>query len=125
MSKRGNKLLSKLCDPSPDVFGKMLRDFEKQPESIDEETPLIFQLLAGYYRSKEERFKVIGSFRVTSGDGRLRELELHLSQGNYPFLETIEDANLVANHWKRIFREMAEPLFPENLYDKFSKVIEI
>lgn len=42
-----------------------------------------------------------------------------MSQGNYAYLTKIDNANLVANHWKRIFREMAEPLFPEELYDDF------
>ena len=61
----------------------------------------------------------VGSFRVTSSDLALRELEIHMSQGNNAYLAKIENANLVANHLKRIFREMAEPLFPEELYDDF------
>lgn len=63
--------------------------------------------------------KQVGSFRITSHDKVLRELELHMSQGNYAYLKNMENANLVANHWKRIFREMAEPLFPEEFYDAF------
>ena len=69
--------------------------------------------------------KQVGSFRITSADKVLRELELHMSQGNYAYLKKIDNANLVANHWKRIFREMAEPLFPEELYDDFCEAAGI
>ena len=79
-------------------------------------------LLVGYFRYDIERLKTVGLFRVTASDARLRELEVHMSQGDYGYLSTVTDGHLVANHLKRIFREMAEPLFPDELYDEFERV---
>ena len=66
-----------------------------------------------------------GIFRITSSNTAVRELELHMSQENYPFLKSVKNVHLVSNYWKRIFREMAEPLFPERLYDDFGELILI
>ena len=77
-----------------------------------DEAPLIFWLLAGYFRSNLERFKVEGLFRITGSDKAIRILELHLSQENFPYLNSVNDAQLISNYWKRTMREMREPLIP-------------
>ena len=60
----------------------------------------------------------------------MKELETHMSQGNYAYLEKKDsngkslDPNIVANYLKRVLRQMREPLIPERQYDEFSKLDE-
>ena len=61
-----------------DVFGKELKFFRQRPDAPDS-APLIFWLMAGYFRDNPENFKTKGIFRVTSSDSEVRELELHMS----------------------------------------------
>ena len=41
--------------------------------------PLIFELLAGYFRENIDKIQTKGIFRVTGSDAHVHELELHLS----------------------------------------------
>ena len=95
-----------------DIFGKLLNQFRRRTEIDIDEAPLIFWLLAGYFRRNPELFKTEGLFRITSSNDKLRILELHLSQGNFPYLLTVKDPQLISNHWKRLMKEMKEPLIP-------------
>ena len=66
-------------DKTSDIFGKLLRQF-KQPEGDpDTATPLIFWLLAGYFRKNKHYFKTEGLFRVAAPEADVRELEIHMS----------------------------------------------
>ena len=87
-----------------------------------DDVPLIFWLLAGYFRVDTEKFKTKGIFRVTNTDVKCRELDIHLSQENFGFLREVTDPNLVANHWKRILRNMMIPIIPFDWYDEFFSV---
>lgn len=102
------------------------------PDLGRESTPLIFWLLAGYFlkprceapekqdeaegEGEEEKpddlsyINSKGIFRVTSVGEEIRAIETHLSQGNFNILTKITDPHLVANYWKRLLREMMEPL---------------
>ena len=62
--------------------------------------------------------KTEGIFRITGSDVKVRELELHMSQGNYPFLKQAKP-HTVTNYMKRVLREMKQPLIPLCLYDFF------
>ena len=107
---------------TPDVFGKRLQQFQNRDVLGYDEAPLIFWLLAGYFRSKVDKIKETGIFRVTSSDAQLRDIEIHMSQENYPFLKSIDNPHLVANYWKRLLREMQEPLIPYDRYEDFGKL---
>ena len=73
-----------------DIFGKNLDEFRQRPELGDDgnHAPLIFWLLAGFFRHNARRFFTTGVYRVTSSDSKVRELELHLAKGNYGYLES-------------------------------------
>ena len=58
-----------------------------------------------------------GIFRITSVGAKVREIETHLSQGNLNILQTVEDPHLIANYWKRLLREMREPLITFEQYE--------
>ena len=82
--------------------------------------PLIFWLLAGYFRAEPFHFKKTGLFRVTASDMKVRELEIQMSQGNFHYLKKTAEPHVVANYWKRLLREMKEPLVPQEQYEAFS-----
>ena len=108
-----------------DIYGKYLEQFRRRPDLDQDQPPLIFWLLAGYFRNTPAKFNTLGLFRVTSSDERVREVEIHMSQANFPYLTTVKDGNLVANYWKRLLREMKEPLIPFNKYEAFSELGKI
>ena len=51
-----------------------------------------------------------------------RELEMHMSHENFPFLRTVQNAHIVANYWKKVLFEMKTPLIPTYLYEDFGKI---
>lgn len=95
-----------------DVFGRHLKEFQQRADLEGEQAPLIFWMLAGYFRADKRRFEKTGLFRVTSSHKKVRELELHLSQGNFQSLKYLTDPQIVANYWKHLLRELREPLVP-------------
>ena len=88
---------------------------------------MIFWLLAGFFRNNIDRFFSTGVYRVTSSDIKVRELELHLSQGNYGYLEQEKnlDPHIVANYLKRVLRQMKTPLIPQKQYKAMGKLRSI
>ena len=86
------------------------------------ETPLIFWLLAGYFRTNEEKFVETGLFRVTGADTEIRDLELHMNAENFPYLNKVENPHTVCNFWKRTLRSMKDPLIPFTHYLGFGEI---
>ena len=78
--------------------------------------------MAGYFRSSKTHMQTVGIFRVTGSDAKIRELELHMSQSNFSYLAKIPEPHTVTNYWKRVLREMREPLIPFNLYRSFEQI---
>ena len=118
--KAGDKRFQGETWRTDDVFGKDLHEMGRLPEKGLYSTPTIFWILAGYFRKNDsQNMKTQGLFRITSVGEQLRELETHLSQGNFAYLERVTDPHLVANHWKRLLREMKEPLFSYSDYKKY------
>ena len=106
-------------------MGKPLEHFPMRPDQIGTESvPLLFQLLAGYFRSNQSAMRTTGIFRVTGSDKKVRELELHLSRGNYAFLAQVNDPHVVVGYWKRVLRELKQPLVPFEVYNMFANVDE-
>ena len=66
--------------------------------------------------------QTVGIFRVTGSDAKIRELELHMSQSNFSYLANVCEPHTVTNYWKRVLREMREPLIPFNLYHSFEQI---
>ena len=127
-----------------DIYGKSLEDFKifddtkhfngfaKTPSELGEKfesdsTPLIFRILAGALLGDNNNLREEGIFRVTGSDVKIRELELHMSKGNYGFLAGAQKPkpHTVTNYWKRLLRHMKEPLIPYNLYEEFIWTAEI
>ena len=107
-----------------DVFGKELKEFRQRPDCGHDSTPLIFWLLAGYFRKNDEHIKSEGIFRVNGSEPAIRDLELHMSQGNFNYLKKVANVHTVTNYWKRLLREMKQPLIPFQMYEQFHKIKE-
>lgn len=114
---RFDNCTSDIHEETEDLFGSALRDFKKVPsgedgfELFDHAPPLIFWLLTEYFRQNNNAMmKQEGIFRITSTDSAVRELETHLSQGNYQALRAHPDPFVVANYFKRMLRELNQPL---------------
>ena len=69
-------------------------------------------MLAGYFRHNRQYLKTEGLFRVAAPESDVRELEIHLSQDNYFYLEKIQNCHIVSNYWKKLMREMQDPICP-------------
>ena len=66
----------------------------------------------------------MGQFRITSSDIKVRELEHHLSQGNYSIFNNdklLKDPHIVANYLKRLLRESYYPLIPQEQIEDFQR----
>ena len=77
-----------------------------------DQPPLIFQLLAAWFRIDKSRFKTTGLFRVTASKSEVHVLETHMSQADFSYLKEVHNGHVVANYWKRMLREMRTPLIP-------------
>ena len=42
-----------------------------------------------------------------------------MSMANFAYLNVIEDPHIVTNYWKRLLREMKNPLIPFDKYESF------
>ena len=72
-----------------DVFGKLLKQFKLLEPQNENSVPLVFWLLAGFFRKNSHYLQTEGLFRVAAPESDVRELEIHMSQDNFYYLETI------------------------------------
>ena len=47
-----------------------------------------------------------------------------MSQGNHAFIRDVTDPHIVTNYWKRVLREMKEPIIPFDMYVPFGKILD-
>ena len=66
-------------EKTSDIFGKLLKQFRQLPGHNPQSTPIVFWLLAGYFRHNRQHLKTEGLFRVAAPESDVRELEIHLS----------------------------------------------
>lgn len=66
-----------------------------------------------------------GLFRVAAPQADVRELEIHLSQNNFYYLKSVKNPHIVSNYWKKLMREMQDPICPFDLYDSFMELSQI
>ena len=66
-------------EKTSDIFGKHLRQLKLLDGAPPNSPPLIFWLLAGYFRKNPHYYKTEGVFRVAAPEAQVRELELHMS----------------------------------------------
>ena len=108
-----------------DVFGKHLRQFKLLNPQENESVPLVFWLLAGFFRKNAHYLETEGLFRVAAPEADVRELEIHMSQDNFYYLETVKNCHIVSNYWKKLMREMSDPICPFDQYDAYMDLTSI
>ena len=85
--------------------------------------PEIFLALISFFEANPDLMQTQTLFRKNSTPMNMDSIDFHLSHGNFHYLNTIlADPYLVANHIKRILREMAEPLCTYKLYPSFKQL---
>lgn len=62
---------------------------------------------------------------MAAPEGDVRELEINMGQENFYYLSTIENPHIVSNYWKKMMREMQDPICPFDQYDKYMKLADI
>ena len=85
--------------------------------------PLVFYLCMDYFRDNEsEKMTVEGLLRIGTTNEKLRELELHMSVGNYNYINAVESPHVVSNYLKKVLFEMKYPLVPFSLYPEYGQL---
>lgn len=108
-----------------DIFGKKLCQFKRLTGQPPDAPPLVFWLLAGYFRKNDQVMRTEGLFRVAAPEADVRELEIHMSQDNFYYLETVTNCHIVSNYWKKMMREMKDPICPYDQYDAYMELAKI
>ena len=62
---------------------------------------------------------------MAAPEAQVRELELHMCQDNYYYLESITNCHIVSNYWKKMMREMQDPICPFDQYDAYMELSTI
>lgn len=89
----------------------------------DDQVPLIFHLCTNYFRqNNSQKMLVEGLFRVGGSPEKLKELELHMSVGNYGYINTVQSPHVVSNYLKRVLFELKDPLIPFRQYDEYGQL---
>lgn len=70
----------------------------------------------------DKYIKTEGIFRLAGNKETLKELEEHMYKGDYYYLTNIKDPLTVAVFFKKILREMGEPLCTFDSYIKFKDI---
>ena len=94
-------------------------------DSSPKSPPLVFWLLAGYFRKNTDKLDTEGLFRVAAPEADVRELEIHMSQETFYYLDTVQNCHIVSNYWKKMLREMQDPLCPFSQYDSYMVLADI
>ena len=48
-----------------------------------------------------------------------------MSQENFYYLKTVENPHIVSNYWKKMMREMQDPICPFEQYDSYMELAKI
>ena len=85
----------------------------------------MFWLVAGYFRCNRHKLLAEGLFRVAAPEADVRELEINMSQDNFYYLSKVDNPHIVSNYWKKMMREMMDPICPYDQYDKYMDLAQI
>ena len=82
-----------------------------------ERAPLIFYLIAGYFRENEGvNMHQEGLFRLAASTADVYKFEINMAAGNYGHVAEVKNPHVVSNYLKRLLREMKDPLVPFEQY---------
>ncbi|GBL85098.1 Rho GTPase-activating protein 15 [Araneus ventricosus] len=66
-----------------------------------------------------------GLYRASGNLSQVQKIRMHVNQDDYSCLKEEEDVHVLTGALKMFFREMKEPLFPFNMFEKFMNAIAL
>jgi len=107
------------ANQSMEFLGKHLYEFICEDDDV---IPQVFTLLFNYFDENPDYFKLEGIFRKPGNKSLEEEMAKELEDGNYEFLQTVEDPYTVATFIKKVLRQMGEPLCTYSRYEEFKSM---
>jgi len=99
------------------IFGIPLAEVMKRPDHQQLEVPIVVEKCVKYLLEKKAG-NVQGIFRLSGSNVRVQQLRKEFDKGENPNLTLVEDPHVIAGLLKLFLRELPEPLFPFEIYDK-------
>eukprot|EP01017_Pseudomicrothorax_dubius_P005287 TRINITY_DN1129_c0_g3_i3.p1 TRINITY_DN1129_c0_g3~~TRINITY_DN1129_c0_g3_i3.p1 ORF type:complete len:462 (-),score=113.25 TRINITY_DN1129_c0_g3_i3:30-1415(-) len=96
------------------IFGLNLEDYPLDEAGI----PRVMLILASYFERYPERLRTEYIFRIPGGASEEKEIEGALIREDYEKVLSVNDPNVIAGSFKRLFREMTDPLLLSSNYEK-------
>eukprot|EP01017_Pseudomicrothorax_dubius_P043667 TRINITY_DN7312_c0_g1_i8.p1 TRINITY_DN7312_c0_g1~~TRINITY_DN7312_c0_g1_i8.p1 ORF type:complete len:400 (-),score=74.94 TRINITY_DN7312_c0_g1_i8:61-1260(-) len=96
------------------VFGINLNEY---PMAEEVGVPKVLVVLASYFERYPDALKSENIFRIPGSKSEEEEIEDALSRDDFERVFSVKDPNVVAGLFKRVFREMPDPLFPSEHYE--------
>ena len=85
--------------------------------------PKVFFCMVNYFETDIKNFQVEGLFRRNGSESTMLKLMTHLSFLNYrAMMDYTSNPHDVANLFKNILRDLAEPVVPFNFYETFMNI---
>ncbi|KAF8784538.1 rho GTPase-activating protein 15-like [Argiope bruennichi] len=74
---------------------------------------------------EEKELTADGLYRASGNLSQVQKIRMHVNQDDYSCLKEEEDVHVLTGALKMFFREMKEPLFPFNMFEKFMNAIAL
>ncbi|KAG8194018.1 hypothetical protein JTE90_003619 [Oedothorax gibbosus] len=74
---------------------------------------------------EEKELTADGLYRASGNLSQVQKIRIHVNQDDYACLDDEEDVHVLTGALKMFFREMKEPLFPFNMFDRFMNAIAL
>lgn len=105
------------------LAGGYLQNMDKYTLSNNLSVPKVIFCMANYFESDVKHFQVEGLFRRNGSESTMNKLTTHLSFLNYrAMMDYTKNPHDVANLFKNILRDLAEPVVPFNFYETFMNI---
>eukprot|EP01114_Cavostelium_apophysatum_P016541 TRINITY_DN4728_c0_g1_i1.p1 TRINITY_DN4728_c0_g1~~TRINITY_DN4728_c0_g1_i1.p1 ORF type:complete len:615 (+),score=174.42 TRINITY_DN4728_c0_g1_i1:70-1914(+) len=99
------------------IFGATLEDALDRPDHADLEVPVVVDKCIKYLM-EGKALELQGIFRLSGSQPQITQLKKDFDKGENVNLSTVEDPHVIAGLLKLYLRELPEPLFPFEVYDK-------
>lgn len=88
----------------------------------DEQVPKLLKLLVMTFVCEPKYLELEGIFRKSGSIEEEEDLVRELFNRNDKYLETVNDGYVIAGVIKKIFTNLAEPIFPYSIYEKIMSI---
>lgn len=99
------------------LLGRNLSEYYLADSGI----PYIFIALALYFEEKD-RILTEGIFRKAAGASDVQKLITNIEDGNFEAIFQVKDPLIIADVFKKLLKNLAQPLFPVESYKELLKL---